>query len=89
MESGYSLSQLSIHHVSSRLYLITIPKDVLNSSLKPLLTCIFFPKRYDILGYFQLLSDAFFSYTETEDEVSIVVDAPSLAFFKQHIHGKV
>jgi len=75
MTSNHTLAtRLHIASISPRLFLVTISKDSLDFCVKPIMNLAFFKQ-----------SETFFSYTETEDEVSLLLDEPSLQYLQNSL----
>lgn len=72
------LGDLEITKLPYKLFLASISKQILDSCTKAILKLSLFPER----------DKSFFSYTETEDEVSLILDEASLSYFSKSV-GKV
>jgi len=66
-----SSKSLSISSIPQKVYLASVSKDTLESCFKVIIKLTFFTDR----------TNSFFSYTETEDEVSLILDEKSLSLF--------
>eukprot|EP01118_Nematostelium_gracile_P015788 TRINITY_DN6393_c0_g1_i1.p1 TRINITY_DN6393_c0_g1~~TRINITY_DN6393_c0_g1_i1.p1 ORF type:complete len:248 (-),score=58.73 TRINITY_DN6393_c0_g1_i1:95-733(-) len=73
-----SLSELSINTLPFRLFLVSLEKEALDLCMKPLLHLAFYSE-----------SNTFFSFTETDEEISIIVDEASLARLKATISSEI
>jgi len=66
------MSTLKISSLPQKLYLASVSKDAIESCTKVILQLAFFTQR----------TNTFFSYTETEEEISFVLDDKSITLFE-------
>jgi len=74
-----SLSKLKVDTLPYRLFLVSVQRDSLDSCIKPLLH----------LSFYSDMRSTFFSYTDTDEEISLILDEESVRYFKSAVGSNV